>query len=125
MSSKYMTSPAELQSRLQSLQQEYLLHGDLPAKDIELLFTGDFEGREVVWNARIMTLQEYARHHKVASDPLQFIDIRQQQGKFFIEIGLNIEQIDQAAVERTIIMIRKYKRLRPGRHEYGARSKTE
>ena len=120
-----MTSPAELQSKLDSLQHAYVLQGELPSVDIQLQFLGHFEGQEVAWNARIVTLEEYARHHEVADDPLQFIDIRQHNGAFFIEIGLNIATIDQAAIERTIIMIRKYKRLRPGRHEYGARSKTE
>lgn len=33
--------------------------------------------------------------------------------------------IDRAVIERTIIMIRKYRRLKEGLHEYGARSKTE
>ena len=78
----------------------------------------------MVWNASIFTLDEYAKHHAVAADPMQFIEIRLENGVYFIEVGLNVAQIDHAVVERTIIMIRNYKRLRVGRHEYGPRSKT-
>lgn len=96
----------------------------LPADRLSLQFIGPFNGQPVVWNARLYTMQAYAESHPVGDDPLQVIDIRQENGGYLIDIALNISQIDQAAVERTIIMVRKYKRLRLGRHEYGARSKT-
>lgn len=42
-----------------------------------------------------------------------------------LEVGLNVKQIDKAVIERTIIMIRQYRRLQSGCHEYGVRSKLE
>jgi len=60
----------------------------------------------------------------VAEDPKQFIDIEIEGKVYKVTVALNLKQFDQAAVERTIIMVRKYKRLQLGRHEYCARSKT-
>jgi hypothetical protein len=34
-------------------------------------------------------------------------------------VGLAVPLIDAATVLRSMIMIRNYKRLRPGRHEFG------
>ena len=36
-----------------------------------------------------------------------------------ITIGLNVAAIDPPVLLKTTIMIRKYKRLRVGRHEFG------
>jgi len=83
-----------------------------------------FHGELVVWNACVETIEEYSLHHVTAKDPMQFIQIDVQEGVHFLQVGLNIPIIDKAALERTILMIRKYKRLQQGRHEYGARSKT-
>ena len=38
-----------------------------------------------------------------------------------ITIGLNVPKLDAAVIEKTTIMIRNYKRLQTGRHEYGER----
>lgn len=124
MSSEYMTDSGQLQQQLQTAGGDYLLEGELPATSIELKFCGPFDGREVVWNAQLVTVEEYSRKSPVADDPMQFIDIKKNGEAYRIIIALNIDTIDQAAIERTIIMIRKYKRLRLGRHEYGAKSKT-
>jgi hypothetical protein len=34
-------------------------------------------------------------------------------------VGLHVERIDPPTVRKAMIMIRRYKRLRRGRHEYG------
>ena len=36
-----------------------------------------------------------------------------------LKIGLNVPRIDTPVIRKTIIMIRQYKNLQPGRHEYG------
>jgi len=104
--------------------QEYLLLGDLPSENVKVVFTGGFNGIQVVWNACVRTIQDYALHHEVTEDPMQFIDISHKDDVYWLEVGLNVSVIDKAMIERTIIMIRNYKRLDFGRHEYGARSKT-
>jgi len=115
----------ELENELSTQPQSYLVFGELPAAKVYVQFTGNFEGKSVVWNTCISTLKEYAKSHEVADDPKQVIDIRLEEGSYLVEIALNLEHINRATIERTIIMVRKYKRLRTGRHEYGVRSKTE
>jgi len=115
----------ELENELCVQGQSFLVSGKLPAAKVYVQFTGNFAGKAIVWNACIYTINEYAKRHEVADDPKQVIDIQLEKECYLIDIALNIEHINKAAIERTIIMIRKYKRLRIGRHEYGVRSKTE
>ncbi len=115
----------EFRHELGRQKKRYLLFNELPADKVYLQFEGKLAGELRVWNACIRTIEEYARVHHVESDPEQFIDIQIKNACYLIEIALNIKQIDRAAVESTIIMIRKYKRLQPGRHHYGVRSKTQ
>ena len=105
--------------------QDYLLESELPASKVYIKFTGVFHGVSVVWNACIQTIDEYSQHNEIAKDPMQFIDIEVKGDVYFLQVGLNVSLIDKATIERTILMIRNYKRLHQGRHEYGARSKTE
>lgn len=119
-----ITDLQELQRRLIENQCDYLLQDVLPANRVRLVFAGPFKDEPVVWNACIETIEAYSQHHRVGADPQQFIDIRRENDAYWIHIGLNLQQIDQAVIERSIIMVRNYKRLSEGRHEYGARSKT-
>jgi len=115
----------EFRRVLKIQEKPFLLHTILPSDKVYIEFEGVLDNEPVVWHACIRTMQEYASHHTTPADPMQFINIEVLNGVHKLEVGLNISQIDQSAVERTIIMVRKYKRLRLGRHEYGARSKTE
>lgn len=119
-----ITDVNELQQRLVENRSDYLLQDELPGSRIRLVFAGPFNGELVVWNACIETIEAYSRHHPVDDDPQQFIDIWRENDVYRIHIGLNVQQIDQAVIERSMIMVRNYKRLSEGRHEYGARSKT-
>lgn len=115
-------------------------HGDLPhstdnprgTPDYRLLyrpdpscvhieFEGLFEQRPVRWRATIVTL---ARKPGIdASGLRQFIDIDPHgitaEGTLAVRVGLAVDQIDGATIQKTIIMIRQYKRLRRGRMEFG------
>lgn len=122
---KYISDTEQLTKNLENSQYAYLLHGELPGAVVELQFEGSFEQQQVVWNACITTLTEYVRQNPASDVSKQFIDIQQQNGCFMVNVGLNLDQIDRATVERTIIMVRKYKRLQRGRHEYGANSKCQ
>ena len=113
-----------LEGQLLSKDTKYLLNTSLPAKTAFIKFSGKFNSQNIVWNACIETMERYAETNPVSDDPEQFIDIQLQGRVHYIHIGLNLPFIDNAAIERSIIMIRNYKRLRVGRHEYGARSKT-
>ncbi len=115
----------KLRALLNKQEMQYLQHGGIPSTKIYIQFEGVFQGADIVWNACIRTVEDYSIRNEVASDPRQFICINIEGGVHFIEVALNIPLINQGVIERTIIMIRKYKRLQIGRHEYGARSKTQ
>jgi len=122
---KIISSIDEFRSILAVKNETYLLVSQLPAKKVYLQFEGTLKAKPVVWNACVRTVEDYSERHDVGCDPKQFIDIQMVKHGYLLEIALNLVQIDQAVIERTIIMIRKYKQLQPGRHEYGARSKTQ
>lgn len=95
-------------------------------QSVRLEFTGVFEGKEIVWDASIKTLyacflerQASATASMSVAKLHQFIDIKYFNNVYQVEIGLNLKQIDEPAIKRAIIMMRKYKRLHLGRHEYG------
>ena len=102
-----------------------LIHRHSPAS-VHIQFTGVFQQQPVVWDAVIQTLNTYFDHTLAAKlEPgqcvqlRQFIEIKSAVTDLQIQIGLNLDEIDDAAIKRSIIMIRKYKRLHVGRHEYG------
>ena len=51
----------------------------------------------------------------------QYLDIGAgpEPGGLPIRIGLGVQRIDRPTVIKAIIMVRNYKRLRVGRHEFG------
>lgn len=108
------------------MEREYT-HVEPPRDDrVHIRFTGPFQGRQVIWDASITTLErEYrirssSRQPQVATGLRQFIDVSPDGGNTrVLRIGLNVEQIDDTVIRKAIIMIRQYKRLHEGRHEYG------
>jgi len=82
-------------------------------------FCGKFAGQKITWDAELGTLAWHAS--QTGQKKLQqFIEVGEvnDQGRKII-IALNLPCIDEPAILKTIIMIRQYKRLNPGRHEYG------
>ena len=122
---KCITEIESFRSKLESSGKLFLLRSELPAEKVELQFEGVLNSEAVVWHACVRTVESYSLQNIVSDDPEQFIKIEIIDGRHELEVALNIKIIDQAVLERTIIMIRKYKRLQVGCHEYGARSKTE
>jgi len=91
----------------------------------ELRFTGPFEGRNVVWRCEFITLT--AELHRLAQEVApapeslrNFIEIGEPSSDGVpIRVGLALSCIDAAAIDKMMLMIRRYKNLRRGRHEYG------
>lgn len=74
-------------------------------------FQGRFENRDVTWEATVQCVP--------VSEP-QFIDVGEPAGDCRpIAIGLHVEQIDEAVLHKTVIMIRQYKGLQRGRYRFG------
>jgi len=103
----------EFSSYLRDLGQDWILLEQRGDQYAHLRFTGPFDGQMVVWDCEFSTLAE-ARARR------NFIQIG-LPGIYGVplQIGLSVAAIDTPAIEKMIIMIRHYKRLSVGRHEYG------
>ncbi|VAW68214.1 hypothetical protein MNBD_GAMMA09-1797 [hydrothermal vent metagenome] len=110
---------------LKKQKTQYLQHGVVPSTKIYIHFEGKFQGVDVVWHACTQAVDDYSVQSKVLQDPRQFINVYIEEGVYYIGVALNVPLINRVVIEQTIIMIRKYRRLQIGRHEYGARSKTQ
>jgi hypothetical protein len=104
-----------------------LLHRHSP-EHVEVQFSGIFLNQAVTWHAHIRTLRDdclhvmFTPHQSQLTTRIQaqpFIDIKIQNNTHHLTVALNLPVIDDAAILRTIIMIRQYKRLQTGRHQYG------
>ena len=100
------------------------LCGDPDLQQVHIRFTGRLQGVTVVWNCQIVTLKEEARRlaERGAGEVTlkRFIEIgKPAETGMPLRVGLNVRQIDAPVIRKTIIMIRNYKNLQPGRHEYG------
>ena len=100
--------------------------GALPAQRVRLRFSGIWAGREVVWDAVFVTLRALA----AAGEPAgrRFIEIdpgRAEAGTPRLRVGLDLPVIDLPAVRKAVIMVRNYRRLRPGRMEFGPPARPE
>ena len=117
------------QSTLNNNQrQEYIALSPLGGQTAHIQFRGPFQGREILWDTHIITLQEIFRqgitagHYqgKSSISLSQFIEINEKEtAEWLLTVGIDVPAIDVPTVLKTIIMIHNYKRLRPGRHEYG------
>jgi hypothetical protein len=87
---------------------------------VRFTFEGTFNTAKLIWDCQLETLCSIAQR-TCQPQQRQFIDIaaQAQAGNRRICIGLNVRHITPAVIEKTIIMIRNYKRLQVGRYEYG------
>ena len=93
----------------------------------QVRFTGCFEGKRVVWDCQFTTLAYRAAQSSYSIEPGStpteccFIDIGQPGSNGVpLRVGLQLACIDIPAIRKMIIMIRNYKYLRRGRHEFTA-----
>ncbi|GAB6041711.1 hypothetical protein [Endothiovibrio diazotrophicus] len=93
---------------------EYQALTPLGGREATFRFRGRWRGAEVTWEATVIA--------QAGEEPLRpnFIEI--PDGEFDpwpIRIGLDVAAVDHPTVLKAIIMVRNYKRLAVGRHEYG------
>ena len=84
-------------------------------------FDGPFQGQTVTWNTHFFTFDGYRSKYN-RTEPLtnQFIDITPtEESKLDLTVVLNIPEITQPNIQKMMIMIRQYKNLSIGRHQYG------
>ena len=87
-----------------------------------LRFAGHFEGRDVVWYCQFCTLNQVLREAEADVNGVQnFIEIAEvDSDEIPITIGLGVATINHQTIEKMILMVRQYKYLRIGRHEFGS-----
>ena len=107
---------------LKDTGQAFLFREEAGGQQAHVRFTGPYQGREVVWECRFVTL---------ALESQQAVSRLPELSHSFIDIGepvacgiplrvcLNLDRIDLPAIQKMIVMIRNYKRLRQGRHTFG------
>jgi len=116
-----MTQTYPLQRELHGIR--YHLLAPPNAVQARFAFTGVYENLEVVWDTTLLTLTHYQAEQAVSLQPVQhsaFLEVGDEttHGRA-IRVVLDIPHVDEPAILRTIIMVRNYKRLRFGRHEFG------
>ncbi len=91
----------------------------------ELRFVGPFESRDVVWHCEFTTLAAelkcLAQEDPAAPASMRnFIEVGDPESHGVpVRVGLAVPRIDAPAIEKMILMMRLYRNLRRGRHEYG------
>ena len=105
---------------------EFQLLTRLPAARARVRFVGRFEDKEVVWDAELTTLTAYGYSAESATDKLAesglrpFINIGEKNDDFqSVIVGLPLSEITLPEIRKTMVMMRNYKRLKRGFHEYG------
>jgi len=98
-------------THFQVLDTEITLRSEPGEPQVCLCFTGPFEGRTVTWDATFRVAQE-GRPNTIeigneGPDGVQ------------LTVTLALPCFDLPAIRKTVIMIRQYKRLKRGRHEFG------
>ena len=118
---------SQLVSYLAAHERPYYAVAPIGGQRAHVRFLGVLQGQPVAWDADILTLLAYYQE-QVKNSPLgesarsvrSFIEVGVHGTHgLALGVGLGVALIDEATVLRTIIMIRNYKRLRPGRHEFG------
>lgn len=116
-----MNQPYPLTREYQGISYSLLATPD--AEQARFAFSGSFENEQIIWDATLLTLTRYHEIQPDAGQPVTrsaFLEIggNTAHGRA-MRVALDIALIDEAAILRTIVMIRNYKRLRPGRHDFG------
>lgn len=98
-------------TNFQSLDAEITLLGKPEGDEVHLRFTGPFEGRIVTWNATFRIAQ--------VNQPNAIEIGPEGPDGVALTVTLDIPRFDLPAIRKTVIMIRQYRRLRRGTHEFG------
>jgi len=104
------------------LNNKYKLEKMTGDNEARFLFDGPFEHKIVTWHAHLVTCKHF-NHLSQSPDTEtpRFIDITPsaETGHYNIKICLDINHITKAEILKTIIMVRQYKKLAPGKHKFG------
>ncbi|MDH5472608.1 MAG: hypothetical protein OEY61_07115 [Gammaproteobacteria bacterium] len=114
----------DFEVQLQGLDSDYLLVNRSSDQQVNIKFLGKFKQQPVVWDAHIRTLSDYHKYEfkNLSAENItlrQIIEIEKKNNYYKINLMLFLKKIDDSAIQKAIIMVRNYKNLHIGRHEYG------
>jgi len=118
---------SQFKRTLNQLDREYILLSSLPSAKIHFKFLGKFEGRKVIWDTQIIALKHYS-NQELASFPMDkksYLEIEaseiisNRESELKLCVGLPIKIITIPVLQKTMIMVQNYKRLRRGRYNFG------
>ena len=115
--------PTIFDQQLLNQQKNFELVTALGQEFCHIRFSGPFQGEPIIWDAYLQTLSYYVSKHSLQDQPTrQFIEVGDSgEAGRLIHLGLNLPKIDEPVILKSLIMVRQYKRLSPGRHEFGER----
>jgi len=95
----------------QVLDSEITLRSEPGEPQVYLRFSGPFEGHTVIWDATFRVAQK--------GQPNTIEIGNEGPDGVQLTVTLALPSFDLPAIRKTVIMIRQYKRLKRGRHEFG------
>jgi hypothetical protein len=121
-----MKNIATFKQELANTGKNFLALSPIPALKVQLQFTGTLNEQEVIWDATIQTLASHLAENPQTkpSDKnfvaRSFMQVAAPQNSIStLKIVLAVPLIDEPTIKKTIIMVRCYKRLQVGYHEFG------
>ena len=110
-----MTRLSEFRTQLKKADVDFLMVEALQPECAHFRFTGFFQGREVIWDAELVPLRN-------TNQSRQSVQVGEEDSADIpLKIVLDLPRITEPDILKSIIMIRNYKRLRAGRHEWSPR----
>lgn len=103
----------------------YKILENINPEHVHVQFEGVFRQQHVIWDAHMFTLHEYWRTHypqntQTRTGLRNFIQIGETGSKRLnLTVGLHVPRMDEPTIQKVMIMIKQYKRLDSGKHEYG------
>lgn len=121
-----MKTLTEFKQRLAKSGKNYLALSPVPALKVQLQFAGTLNEQEVLWDATLQTLASYLAENPKAKPSSKTFEARSfmqveppHDNISALQVVLAVPLIDEPTIRKTIIMIRCYKRLKVGHHEFG------
>lgn len=99
----------------------YTLIEQVNTQYAHIKFEGSFQGKTVVWDTHFFTLDGYSSvNNDKQKLTKQFINIQEcNEGTMELTLALKISEINTPNIQKMMIMIKQYKKLAIGRHDYG------
>lgn len=112
-------SAAQFALRLDALGAPFELIGDLHPTRAEVRFVGEFEGENLIWELELNTLAGWRERYEPDQQRNLMLIEAPYKGRCRVRLGLQIPAVSEAHILMAMRMLRQYKRLSRGRHEWG------